>query len=188
MCVWLQVVQCLKNPGLCYHKANLPSYVINRMLWVGIESPTPTLCVSAVCVSDLRGSRGPHPSHLRLHASRPSRNPGLQEARWRFQMNEGRKKRGREERREGGHSPWCPSHTSTGLQALWSCERSRGESRPVPPLTDRLQRLGSDRRLSWEAPPSVPTINEHPEGSPCFFAHHLCSVTVEKDPKAPLLL
>jgi hypothetical protein len=48
-----------------------------------------------------------------------------------------------------------------------------------------LQQLGSDRRLSREVPPSVLAINKCPEASPCFFAHHLCSVTVEKDLEAP---
>lgn len=45
--------------------------------------------------------------------------------------------------------------------------------------------VGSDRQLSREVPRAVPTINECPEASPCFFVHHLCAVTVGKDLETP---
>lgn len=45
--------------------------------------------------------------------------------------------------------------------------------------------MGSDRQLSREVPHSVSAINECPEASPCFFVHHICSVTVGIDLEAP---
>lgn len=48
-----------------------------------------------------------------------------------------------------------------------------------------LWQLGSDRQLEGEAPHSVPMTNERPEASPCCSVHHLCSVTVRKEPEGP---
>lgn len=45
--------------------------------------------------------------------------------------------------------------------------------------------LGSDRRLSAEVFLSVPSTNECPKASPCFFVHFPFSVTVGKDLTAP---